>query len=566
MSSYRHAETGLLSTKSGEPIHSALRARKRGIGRLSVLSLALLALTIVLMPGPRPTGASGTTMVALGNNHTCVLTVGGVECWGYNAFGQVGDGTTTNRATPTGTYGLGSGVATLGSMEEDHGCAVTTDGGVTCWGLNNFGQLGSDTTEVCDGGTTYPCSTTPVKMMALASGITAVTAGTWHTCALTTAGGVKCWGHNFSGQLGDGQSCGMICPTPVDVTGLESGVAAIDAGHLHTCALTTAGAVKCWGTNSNGQLGDGGSCGTGFCAEPVNVTGLSGGVVGISTGVHYACAVLTTGGATCWGYNFYGQLGDGTTTNRLTPVNVASLTSGVMTVVAGSRHTCATTISSVKCWGNNGSGQLGNGTTTNSFTPVDVDGLPSGASMVALGHLHTCAVTVAAGVKCWGYNAFGQLGDGTATSRSTPAGVVGLDPKPTPTETPTITPTITPTPTKQPEPGDTDGDGCSDQRENGPDETQGGQRDYKNPHDFYDVAGSPLPPQNGAPDGVVDLPNDILGVIQHHPAGTLGYDVQFDRGPWTGPNSWNETQGPDGVIDLPNDILGVILQFQHRCA
>ena len=112
---------------------------------------------------------------------------------------------------------------------------------------------------------------------------------------------------------------------------------------------------------------------------------------------------------------------------------------------------------------------------------------------------------------------------------------------------------------------DSDGDGCSDKRENGPDETQGGQRDWQNPNDFYDVAGSPGPPQNGAPDGVVDLPNDILGVIQHHPAGTLGYDVQFDRGPWTGPNSWNDTQGPDGVIDLPNDILGVILQFNHRC-
>ena len=114
-------------------------------------------------------------------------------------------------------------------------------------------------------------------------------------------------------------------------------------------------------------------------------------------------------------------------------------------------------------------------------------------------------------------------------------------------------------------PGDTDGDGCSDIHENGPDETLGGQREYDNPWDFYDVAGSPLPPQNGAPDGVIDLPNDILGVIQHHPSGTLGYDAQFDRGPWTGPNSWNETQGPDGVIDLPNDILGVILQFNHRC-
>ena len=120
-------------------------------------------------------------------------------------------------------------------------------------------------------------------------------------------------------------------------------------------------------------------------------------------------------------------------------------------------------------------------------------------------------------------------------------------------------------PPKLQEPGDTDGDGCSDQRENGPDATLGGQRDYKNPNDFYDVAGSPLPPQNGAPDGVIDLPNDILGVIQHHPSGTLGYDAQFDRGPWTGSNSWNKTQGPDGVIDLPNDILGVILQFSHSC-
>ena len=109
---------------------------------------------------------------------------------------------------------------------------------------------------------------------------------------------------------------------------------------------------------------------------------------------------------------------------------------------------------------------------------------------------------------------------------------------------------------------DTDGDGCFDVAELGPDETLGGLRDPNNPWDFYDVLG----PGGTLPaDRVIDLPNDILGVIQHHPAGGLGYDAQFDRGAWTGPNSWNETQGPDGVIDLPNDILGVILQFQHSC-
>ena len=116
--------------------------------------------------------------------------------------------------------------------------------------------------------------------------------------------------------------------------------------------------------------------------------------------------------------------------------------------------------------------------------------------------------------------------------------------------------------TKQPDPGDTDGDGCSDQRENGPDETLGGQRDYKDPNDYYDVYG---PGQSLVHDGVIDLPNDILGVIQHFsPAGAPPYDVRFDRGPTIGADHWQRA-GPDGVIDLPNDILGVTLQFGQNC-
>ena len=121
---------------------------------------------------------------------------------------------------------------------------------------------------------------------------------------------------------------------------------------------------------------------------------------------------------------------------------------------------------------------------------------------------------------------------------------------------------VPPTPTKQPEPGDTDGDGCSDQRENGLDETQGGLRDYKNPWDFYDVLGAG---QSLTHDGVIDLPNDILGVIQHFaPAGAPPYDVRFDRGPRLNGQLWNMT-APDGVIDLPNDVLGVIIQYNHNC-
>ncbi len=127
--------------------------------------------------------------------------------------------------------------------------------------------------------------------------------------------------------------------------------------------------------------------------------------------------------------------------------------------------------------------------------------------------------------------------------------------------TPTSTPTVTPTPTKQPEPGDTDGDGCSDQRENGADEKLGGQRDYKNPWDFYDVLGAGF----GPPDGIVDLSNDIFSVLQSYsPTGAPPYNVLYDRGPTTGPNVWNMT-APDGVIDLSNDILGVIQQYLHDC-
>lgn len=122
--------------------------------------------------------------------------------------------------------------------------------------------------------------------------------------------------------------------------------------------------------------------------------------------------------------------------------------------------------------------------------------------------------------------------------------------------------TFTGTIEKQPGPGDTDKDGCSDERENGPDETLGGQRGYLNAYDFYDVAGF----AGGPKDQIIDLPNDILAVILHHsPEGNPPYDVAFDRGPSSGPNPWNMTK-PDGVIDLPNDILGVILQFGHSCA
>ncbi|WP_238613356.1 RCC1 repeat-containing protein [Candidatus Oscillochloris fontis] len=357
--------------------------------------------------------SSGVAAIAAGDDHTCAITTGGaVSCWGRNGYSQLGDETTTQQSTPVVVKGLSSSVAAI-AAGDDHTCAMTTVGGVACWGRNWSGQLG-------DGTTTQ--RSTPVNVEGLSSGVAAIAAGDDHTCALSTSGGVTCWGNNESGQLGDGTTTQRS--TPVNVEGLSSGVAAITAGGSHTCALTDDGGVTCWGANGSGQLGDGT---TTQRSTPVDVAGLSSGVVAITAGGSHTCALTTDGGVTCWGANWYGQLGDGTTTQRRTPVNVAGLSSGVAAIAAGDNHTCAlTTGGAVLCWGRNAEDQLGDGTRTNHSTPVQVEGLSSGVAAIATGYAHTCALITSGEVACWGWNWYGQLGDGTTNQRMTPVAVNGL--------------------------------------------------------------------------------------------------------------------------------------------
>ena len=381
--------------------------------------------------------------ISSGGRHTCVLNIaGGVQCWGGNWAGQLGDGTQRERRIPVNVVGLSSGVQAIavsgGADHQWHTCALTSAGGVKCWGDNDHGQLG-------DG--TQTDRRVPVDVVGLSSGVQAIAAGGRHTCALTNAGGVKCWGSNNRSQLGDGTRRDRR--VPVDVKGLSSGVQAIVAGGRHTCALTSAGGVKCWGDNGLGQVGDGSRL-IPFLTNrpwPVDVKGLSSGVQAIAAGRRHTCALTTRGGVKCWGNNGAGALGAPTRRSyQSTWVDVVGLNSGVLAIATRSRHTCAlTNAGGIKCWGDNDHGQLGNGTTTVGGTanpvPVDVVGLNSGVTAIATGELHTCAITgsaeeparqtsigaksFAGGVKCWGANRSNQLGDGMGgVTRSAPVDVI----------------------------------------------------------------------------------------------------------------------------------------------
>lgn len=297
-------------------------------------------------------GLSGRVVaVAAGGYHTCALTSsGGVECWGINVRGQLGDGTGRNSRSPVAVSGLASGVSAIASGAGGV-CALTSSGGVKCWGM------------VADD------SLVPLDSEGLEGGVTAIAAGLIHACAISFGGGVKCWGDDDWGQLGDGKTAEQGVPmseTPVQVVGLDSGVIAIAAGDAHTCALTEAGGVKCWGASlANGAEHN--------SDVPIDVPGLDRGLASIATAYWHTCVTTSLGEVECWGLNDSGQLGDGTRDSSRVPVKVGALANGNIAVAPGGHHTCAiTSARQVKCWGSNLSGQLGDGTTTDRLTPVDV--------------------------------------------------------------------------------------------------------------------------------------------------------------------------------------------------
>ena len=248
--------------------------------------------------------------VSTGISHTCGVTpAGAAYCWGDNANGQLGDGSTTGELTPV-LVAAPAGVSFAAvSAGTSHTCGVTAAGAAYCWGFNADGELG-------DGSGTGQLTPVPVAAPPGVSFL-AVSVGGNHTCGVTAAGAAYCWGSNGAGELGDGTTTSQL--SPVQVAGSVS-FATLTAGFFHTCGVTAAGAAYCWGANSSGRLGDGT---TTQRLTPVLVAAPAGvSFAALSAGNSHSCGVTPAGAAYCWGDNFYGQLGDGTTTDQLTPVRV----------------------------------------------------------------------------------------------------------------------------------------------------------------------------------------------------------------------------------------------------
>ncbi len=306
---------------------------------------------------------------------------------------------------------------------EPSGITLDAAGGKIYWtdyGTDRIQRANLDGTNVQDlitSGLTEPVGI-ELNLIGGASSSQSLSAGSYHTCVRLATGEIKCWGGNSQGQLGDGTNVDKS--TPVPVFGM-SNADEVAGGLDHTCARLSSGSLECWGGNTFGELGDGSTTDR---WTPVPVVGISD-ASQIDGGSYDTCARLSSGGIECWGFNNYGELGDGTNTNRSTPVPVTGI-SNANEIAVGYYHTCARLPSGdIECWGYNSNGQIGDGTTTDRWTPVPVFGM-SGAYEVGAGGYHTCTRDSNGDVYCWGRNNDGELGDGSTTSRSTPVPVFGL--------------------------------------------------------------------------------------------------------------------------------------------
>ena len=357
-------------------------------------SLASLAVSLVGGFGTQPANAQETAQ-------------GSPWVWGWNAWGQLGDGTSNDRNEPAQATGLKD--VTDVSAGELSSVVVKSDGTVWNWGPGFHGQLG-------DGTFTF-ISNVPVQVSGLTD-VKAIDSGYVHNLALKNDGTVWGWGWNQNGELGDGTETDR--QLPVQTSGLTD-VKAVAAGAYHSLALKNDGTVWAWGGNPNGELGNGNNTSS---STPVQVSGLTD-VKAIAAGGDTSLALKSDGTVWAWGENNYGQLGNGTNTDSNIPVQVSGLTDAKAIDSGWYNSAALKSDGSVRTWGWNQYGQLGDGTNTDSSTPVRVSGL-SEATGITMGTYFAAAIKSDGTAWAWGDNQFGQLGDGTNNPTNTPVQVSGI--------------------------------------------------------------------------------------------------------------------------------------------
>lgn len=389
---------------SGMATFESLVLTRAGTYQLSAATVGMVPITgppfVLGAAAPIAPAISPPVAVSAGGDHTCVVRANGtIWCWGANATGQLGDGTTTRRLVPTQVV---SGVSFASVSAGGHTCALTAGGTAYCWGGNNVGQLGTGN---------FTASSTPV---AVAGGLVfaKVIAGSGFSCGYTTAGVGYCWGAGGV-QLGNGVNGTVNTPTAV-AGGLTLIAMSLFADN-HVCAVATGGTPYCWGYNADGAVGDNTTS-----SRPVP-TLVAGGVTmsDVASAHYHSCGLTIAGAAYCWGDNNVLQLGWGTPgVDSRVPGPVvggyvfSSLTSG--------HGTCGLLASGAAyCWGYNANGELGDGTNTWRAAPVPVTG---GLlfSKLSSGNGYKCGITTGGALYCWGYNVDGELGDGTTTGRLVP--------------------------------------------------------------------------------------------------------------------------------------------------
>jgi len=361
---------------------------------------------------------AGSTMIDTVEGHAgAVLKDGSVWMWGYNKYGQLGNGTTNTTANPIPIQVGGINNATAMAAGLSHTVVLLSDGTLKAWGRNQYGQLGNGTSTN---------STTPVTVSGISNAI-AVAAGDYHSTALLADGSVKSWGWNFYGQLGNGTTtANSPNPTPVAASGITTATK-ISARFRQTLVILADKSIMGWGNNHGGELGNGNT----LISEPnpVTVSGINT-AVAISAADHSTAAILADGTMRSWGKNIEGALGTGVDADSPTPVQVTNITTA-MAVSSGDLHYLVILSNgTVRAWGKNTSGQLGNNSTAKSNIPVPVDGIATATAIRGAG-LGSHALLADGTIKSWGENNFGQLGDNNATNDAKiPVSVSNINPCP----------------------------------------------------------------------------------------------------------------------------------------